>query len=132
MFTSDDGPVQTSYDTPVIDLTEAEPEVVEAPLEADIEDAEDTVIDLGDSASDSLSQGGTRGAAGCGHVASDTCEVLPRRVPELGIDALTGTLLLPRAKSDRLAETSSAVSQGFRYFFSKLLESAPTIMSAEV
>ena len=58
MFTSDDGPVQTSYDTPVIDLTEAGPEVVEAPLEA----AEDTVIDLGDSASDSLSQGGTRGA----------------------------------------------------------------------
>ena len=88
VFTSDDGPVQTSYDTPVIDLTEAGPEVVEAPLEADIEDAEDTVIDLGDSASDSLSQGGTRGAAGCGHVASDTCEVLPRRVPELGIDAL--------------------------------------------
>ena len=70
VFTSDDGPVQTSYDTPVIDLTEAGPEVVEAPLEADIED---TVIDLGDSASDSLSQGGTRGAAGCGHVASDTC-----------------------------------------------------------
>ena len=60
VFTSDDGPVQTSYDTPVIDLTEAGPEVVEAPLEADIED---TVIDLGDSASDSLSQGGTRGAA---------------------------------------------------------------------
>ena len=73
VFTSDDGPVQTSYDTPVIDLTEAGPEVVEAPLEADIEAAEDTVIDLGDSASDSLSQGGTRGAAGCGHVASDTC-----------------------------------------------------------
>ena len=76
MFTSDDGPVQTSYDTPVIDLTEAGPEVVEAPLEADTEDTEDTVIDLGDSASDSLSQGGTRGAAVdtccCGHVASDT------------------------------------------------------------
>ena len=63
VFTSDDGPVQTSYDTPVIDLTEAGPEVVEAPLEADIEAAEDTVIDLGDSASDSLSQGGARGAA---------------------------------------------------------------------
>ena len=74
MFTSDDGPVQTSYDTPVIDLTEAGPEVVEAPLEADTEDTEDTVIDLGDSASDSLSQGGTRAAAAeCGHVASDTC-----------------------------------------------------------
>ena len=63
MFTSDDGPVQTSYDTPVIDLTEAGPEVVEAPLEADTEDTEDTVIDLGDSASDSLSQGGARAAA---------------------------------------------------------------------
>ena len=76
MFTSDDGPVQTSYDTPVIDLTEAGPEVVEAPLEADIEAAEDTVIDLGDSASDSLSQGGTRvllWTRGLGHVASDTC-----------------------------------------------------------
>ena len=67
VFTSDDGPVQTSYDTPVIDLTEAGPEVVEAPLEADTEDTEDTVIDLGDSASDSLSQGGTRAAADTWH-----------------------------------------------------------------
>ena len=77
VFTSDDGPVQTSYDTPVIDLTEAGPEVVEAPLEADIEDAEDTVIDLGDSASDSLSQGGTRvllRTRGLGHVCCSNAE----------------------------------------------------------
>ena len=74
VFTSDDGPVQTSYDTPVIDLTEAGPEVVAAPPEADIED---TVIDLGDSASDSLSQGGTRvllRTRGFGHVCCSNAE----------------------------------------------------------